>query len=65
VTDPAGGPRRYDPKRMKPAELEIHDAIVAVELMGPHPMLKKAVSMLQTAQGWVADYVDREGKPDG
>jgi hypothetical protein len=48
---------------MKPAELEIRDAILAVELLGPHPMLAKAVSMLQTAQGWVADFVDREAKP--
>ena len=56
-------PRRSDLDRMTPAELDIRDAILAVELLGPHPMLKKAVSMLQTAQGWVADFVDREAKP--
>jgi hypothetical protein len=47
---------------MTPAELEIHDAIIAVKLLGAHPMLTKAVSMLQTAQGWVSDFVDREIK---
>lgn len=55
-------PRRSDPDRMTPAELEIHDAIIAVKLLGAHPMLTKAVSMLQTAQGWVSDFVDREIK---
>lgn len=47
---------------MTTAENHIRDAIAAVQLLGPHPMLTKAVSMLQTAQGWVADYVDREAK---
>lgn len=55
-------PRRSDLDRMSPAELDIRDAILSVELLGPHPMLTKAVSMLQTAQGWVADFVDREKK---
>lgn len=50
--------RRCDTERMTPAEKAIHDSVIAVEMVGAHPLLTDAVVLLTQAQTKVADYVD-------
>jgi hypothetical protein len=53
-------PRRIDRTRMTPAERAITDAMLAVEIVGAHPLLTDAVVLLGQAREKVADYVDCE-----
>lgn len=59
-----GIPRRAQMQQWCQAEQAIHDAVVAVEVMPPHPRLTDAVVLLGHAKDAVADYVDSsEGIP--
>ena len=53
--------RRRDILRMTPEERQIHEAIRAVEALGAHPLLTKAVVDLSQAGEWLADWVDQRG----
>lgn len=50
--------RRNDLNQMTQAEKAIHEASVAVEACGAHPLLTDAVALLFQARVKVADYVD-------
>lgn len=52
--------RRNDILQMTPAEKAIHDAMIAVENEGAHPLLTDAVGLLDQARHKVADYVEME-----
>jgi len=56
-------PRRCRVNLLTPAELSIRQAIVAVELVGAHPLLTDAVNLLSQAKDKVADYIDRPPAP--
>ena len=51
-------PRRNRLDQNTPAELAIRKAVDAVEEVGAHELLTKAVIKLQEARELVADYVD-------
>ena len=53
-------PRRSSMLHMIPAEIAIHDAIIAVEKVGCDVLLTDAVILLSEAATKVADFVDRE-----
>lgn len=54
-----GIPRRCRIDLMAPAELEIRNAVLAVEKLGADPLLTDAVVLLQQAREKVADYIER------
>lgn len=53
-----GIPRRAYLDRLTEAELKIHEALVAVEALGAHPTLTKAVILLSEAKDCTADWID-------
>jgi hypothetical protein len=60
-----GFPRRCKVDEMIPAELAIREATLAVEALGAHPLLTKAVILLGEAREAVADFVDGESDDEG
>ncbi|MBD1864302.1 MULTISPECIES: hypothetical protein [Trichocoleus] len=59
-----GMPRRSRVDLLAPAELAIHEAMIAVENAGAHPLLTEAVLLLGQAKNKVADHIELEQKVD-
>jgi NTP pyrophosphatase (non-canonical NTP hydrolase) len=58
-----GIPRRAFVDRLTDAELKIREAMMAVEELGCHELLTKAVNALHNASNFTADFIDQH-KPD-
>lgn len=61
----AGIPRRVQMNRWTPAEMDIYNAIQAVEKVGAHPKLTEVVILLGKAREVLADYIDKTLEPKG